>query len=158
MLPFDITVNRKNCWSKVQRGGPEVLLDRAMKGERVSCCNVLHYLVLCQLVSYCNVLNCILLYVDVCCPVMSSMLYCSIVLRSIELDHRLTVFLYRAGRNLFLCYPDEMESIAIVCLENFTVSTAWLICTLLYSAVLYCAVNYVRLRCAVQCTMLYCAL
>eukprot|EP01034_Spumella_vulgaris_P027559 gene27559-34298_t len=24
------------------------------------------------------------------------------------------------GRNLFLCYPDEAESIAIVCLENFT--------------------------------------
>ena len=26
------------------------------------------------------------------------------------------------GRNLFLCYPDEQESIAIVCLENFKVT------------------------------------
>lgn len=45
VLPFDITVKRKYCWSKVHRGGPEVLLDRAMKGERLSCCNVPHYVV-----------------------------------------------------------------------------------------------------------------
>lgn len=85
------------------------------------------------------------------------MLRCSTVLRSIELclfDH-LTVFLYRAGRNLFLCYPDEMESIAIVCLENFTVSAAWLGLAHLHSAILCCVVMCIDLSHTVQYSVLY---
>jgi hypothetical protein len=36
VLPFDIAVTPKNCWSKVRRGGPEVLLNRALRGESES--------------------------------------------------------------------------------------------------------------------------
>jgi hypothetical protein len=36
VIPFDITVTPKNCWSKVRRGGPEVLLDGALRGESYS--------------------------------------------------------------------------------------------------------------------------
>ena len=64
-------------------------------------------------------------------------------------DHRFTVSVRCAGWNLFLCYPDEMESMAIVCLENFTVSAlGWsvLCCT----AILWCVVC-----CSVQCSVLY---
>jgi hypothetical protein len=75
------------------------------------------------------------------------------------LDHRLTASVNRAGRNLFLCYPDEMESIAIVCLENFTVSASGLICTVLcraYCCAVQCTVLCSVLCCAVQCSMLFC--
>jgi hypothetical protein len=66
-------------------------------------------------------------------------------------DHHLTVSVNRAGRNLFLCYPDEMESIAIVCLENFSVSAAGLVCTvLLLCSSVNCVVQYIFLCSAVS--------
>ena len=44
------------------------------------------------------------------------------------------------GINLFLCYPDEQESIAIVCLENFTVRKTIFYCILL----LFYMIRYVH--------------
>ena len=72
-------------------------------------------------------------------------------------DHRLTVSVHCAGRNLFLCYPDETESIAIFCLENFTVSAAELYaqcCAMLCCVVLCSAVHYFAL-CDLLCTVQY---
>ena len=30
---YDISVNKKNCWSKVRNGGPEVLLNPRLNGN-----------------------------------------------------------------------------------------------------------------------------
>lgn len=73
VLSFDYEVRPKNCWSKVRRGGPEVLLDRAVRGETESDSSLSHlmssplllhssHVILCCIVSCRFVMCCITQY------------------------------------------------------------------------------------------------
>ena len=92
VIPFDVRGTTKNCWSKVHRGGPEVLRHEAFKGDSESESRVLftsvHVLILYCVVSYHVVLRC---FVSCCVPLFRIMLCyivlcCTLSLRSLYIE------------------------------------------------------------------------
>lgn len=86
VIPFDVRGTTKNCWSKVHRGGPEVLRHEAFKGDSESESRVLftsvhvlnlYCVVLYRVMSSCDALfHVVPHYFVLCCVILCCVALC----------------------------------------------------------------------------------